>query len=414
MTRLRGEGLGSGMALGTAVIIQMREGLPILPDPPERVTRSLASHRGMERPEVILVAEDYRTALALAGALPWAKVAGIATVGADTGATPPFPVVLNLTGLLDIVQNDMLLLVDADRGVVFVDPNATALAQYTAEHSKISPKHRLYLDEEHQPALTTDGLRLQVAARIQRWEDIAVALQQGADALYLPMGNALLTKNAGEDTLRRELFRLIDEASGKPLIVSDNYSLSLPALLMAAAKADLTFAVPPQETMDGLGFAELQAEFREAESECYENDQVCAMPRIAADLGSVSGGEASHEDAQAFVESLAAHGATRLILSMTQETLTEGALVALSPLLTAAQSSLLPAFASASPFSFNAFGQNDLENSLATALRLLIGAGATGLIVPAEETEATKTLVRSENAEECRDLLRRALLEAEG
>ena len=403
------------MALGTAVVVQMRDGLPMLPDPPERIARAVGLRRVSDRPEVILVAEDYRTALALSGALPWAKVAGIAAASGGAGASvPPFPAVVNAIGLMDVVQNDLLLLVDAERGVVFVDPNPVALAQYTAEHAHVAPKHRLYLDEEHQPALTLDGTQIQIVAQLRQWDDVATALKQGVDALHLPLGNTLLPTNAGETDLRRDLFRLIDMTAGKPLFILDRFTLPLPTLLMAAAKADITLAIPPQPTFEGLGFAEMLTEMRSAETECYEEDQVCALPRLAADLGGMSEGSAEEDQAQTLVEKLAAQGATRLLVGLEQESLTEGTLLALEPLLAAAQSNLLPTFVSAWPFSFNAFGQNDLPNTLETAIGLLIGAGVGGVLVPAEEVEAAKRIVRALNAADCRDLLRQVLQEAGG
>jgi hypothetical protein len=403
------------MALGTAVVVQMRDGLPMLPDPPERIARAVGIRRVSERPEVILVADDYRTALALSGALPWAKVAGIAAAGGGKGATtPPFPAVVNATGLMDVVQNDLLLLVDAERGVVFVDPNPVALAQYTMEHAHVAPKHRLYLDEEHQPALTLDGTQIQVVARLQRWEEIRTALHQGVDALHLPLDNTLLPESLDEAELRKDLFRLIDAVASKPLLLSDRFTLPLQTVLMAAAKADLTLAIPPQEHLDGLGFAELMAEMRNAETECYEEDQVCAFPRLAADLGSLSDWSEGGASVQTRVEKLAAQGATRLLIGLEQESLSEGALLALDPLLAAAHSNLLPAFVSAWPFGFNAFGQNDLSSTLETAIRLLIGAGATGVLVPAGQVEETKRLVRAQNAADCRELLRQVIQEFEG
>ncbi len=413
MTRLRGEGLGAGMALGTAVVVQMRDGLPMLPDPPERIARAVGVRRVSERPEVILVADDYRTALALSGALPWAKVAGIAAASGGAGASvPPFPAVVNAFGLMDVVQNDLLLLIDAERGVVFVDPNPIALAQYTLEHAHVAPKHRLYLDEEHQPAVTIDGTHVQIVARLQRWEEIQEALNQGVDALYLPLGNTLLNPNEAETELRSGLFRLIDAVASKPLFISDRFALPLPTVLMAAAKADLTLAIPPQAHLDGLGFVELMAEMRVAETECYEDDKVCAFPRLAADLGGVSEwGEQEADSVQALVERLAAQGATRLVIGLQQESLTEGTLLALEPLLAAAQINLLPTFVSVSPFSFNAFGQNDLPNTLETAITLLIGAGATGILVPADQVAAAKNIVRAQNAADCRALLRQVLQE---
>jgi hypothetical protein len=415
MTRLRGKGLGAGMALGTAVVVQMRDGLPMLPDPPDSVLRAVGTRRVSERPEVILVAEDYRTALTLSGALPWARVAGIAAGSASgDAALPPFPAVVQVNGLLEVVQNGMLLLVDAEREVLFLDPDIVTLAQYTAEHAHVAPKHRLYLDEEHQPALTLDGTQIQVVARLARWEEIATALQQGADALHLPFGNTLLPLDGEETDLLRALNRLIDAVASKPLFLSDRFAFPLKTVLLAAAKADLTLAIPPQETFDGLGFAELMAEMREVEMECYEQDQSCALPRLAADMGGVStwSGEADQE--QTLVERLAAQGATRLLLDLDQESLTEGTLLALQPLLAAAQINLVPAFVSAWPYSFNAFGQNDLPNTLETAVGLLIGAGATGILVPADQAGAVKQFIRAQNAADCRDLLRHVLKEFEG
>jgi len=312
------------------------------------------------------------------------------------------------------VQNDLLLLVDAERGVVFVDPNPVALAQYSAQYAHIAPKHRLYLDEEHQPALTIDGIQIQVVARVQQWDDIDTALNRGVDALHLPLGNSLLPENLDEADLRRELNRLIDLSAGKPLYISDRFTLPLPTVLIAAAKADLTVVIPPQTHLDGLGFAELLEEMRNAETECYEEDKVCALPRLAADLGDLSEWGETDEQVQKTVEQLAAQGATRLLVGLEQESLSEGTLLALEPLLAAAQINLLPAFVSAYPFGFNAFGQNDLPNTLETAIGLLIGAGATGILVPADQVEAAKRIVREQNGAERRDLLRQVLQESGG
>lgn len=400
------------MALGTAVVVQMRDGLPTLPDPPERVLRATGIRRTTERPEVILVAEDYRTALALSGALPWAKVVGIAAAsGGKNAAVPPFPAVVQAPGLMDVVQNDQLLLVDAERELVYVDPDGIALAQYTAEHAHVAPKHRLYLDQEHQVAQTSDGVEIQVLARLQRWEEVNAALHQGVDALYLPLDNRLLSTNDTEDEVQRDLFRLIDLAAGKPLLISDRFTLPLQTVMMAAARADLTLAIPPQEAFEGLGFAELTAEMREIENECYEQDLVCALPRLAADLGSVSEWGAEPDQEQSWIERLAVQGATRLVIGLAGEALSEGTLLALEPLLAAAQINLLPTFVSAWPFGFNAFGQNDLPNTLETAIGLLIGTGASGILVPADQVAAAKQIVRAQNAAECRNLLRQVMQE---
>src|SRR5690349_9264001 len=119
MARLRGTGLGAGMALGTAAVVRVRGGIPMTPEPPAALAAQIAQRRLTETPEVILVADDYRTGLALAGALSWAKVVGLAAGSAEPDApVPPFPAVVNVAGLMDAMQDDMLMLVDAGRGIV--------------------------------------------------------------------------------------------------------------------------------------------------------------------------------------------------------------------------------------------------------------------------------------------------------
>src|SRR4051794_20970685 len=131
MARLRGTGLGAGMAMGTAAVVRMSTGVPLMPQAPERITTLIGQRRLTETPEVILVAEDYRTALALSASLGWAKVVGIAAERSDSdAAVPSIPTVTGLSGLMRQAADDVLILVDATRGVVLVDPDPIYLAQY--------------------------------------------------------------------------------------------------------------------------------------------------------------------------------------------------------------------------------------------------------------------------------------------
>ncbi len=45
MPRIRGVGLGSGMAIGTAAVIRERNGIPISPSIPDRIAIQIATHR---------------------------------------------------------------------------------------------------------------------------------------------------------------------------------------------------------------------------------------------------------------------------------------------------------------------------------------------------------------------------------
>src|SRR4051794_32188262 len=124
MARLRGTGLGAGMAMGTAAVVRMRGSVPLMPEAPPRITALIAQRRLTETPEVIVVGDDYRNAVAIAASLPWAKVVGIAAERDDPdAAVPSIPAVTGMPGLLKATAEDVLVLVDATRGVVLIDPD---------------------------------------------------------------------------------------------------------------------------------------------------------------------------------------------------------------------------------------------------------------------------------------------------
>lgn len=413
MTLQRGTGLGAGMALGTAAVIRERGGIPMLPAIPERIAAQIASHRMHETPEVVLVAHDYRTALALAGSLTWAKVVAIATETAPPDApVPPFPAVVNLRGLMKTVDDDVLMLVDAGNNFVFPDPDPIFLGQYTAEHDRVAPKRRIYLDEAHNTAATLDGHTLQVIACITSPDEIEMAMGQGADGLFVPCEATFF--QGDEEEQRRSLLELVSAAPGKPLILADTYRLPLLMLLETATKAEITLCEPPDATQPGLGLAELTAQMQEMENICFDNNVICSLPRLGALLVSASEPEIEPNAVDAWIERLAECGATRLVFSLDEESLGEGALLELEPRLRAAGRNLLPTYVAAIRYRFNDFGQNDLENTLETTVRLLVGAEISGIIVEPDAVDSTKRLIRGLVIEECRERYWRVLRETEG
>src|SRR5579871_1311412 len=282
MARLRGSGLGVGMALGTAAVVTVRGGVPLLPEMPERIANLIATRRLSETPEVVLVARDYAMAYALASSLTWAKVVGIAAERAEPDAPfPPFPAVVSVPGLLAAATQDVLMLIDARNGVVLVDPDPISLSQYTAEHDHLAPKHRYYLDEAHLPAQTLDGRTLQIVASTEEESGgVGSAIEAGADRLY-----AALPLDFDSEAQRKNLMRLVNAAASKPLILAYNSVLSLPALLETAAYTDLTMAIPPSPEnedrgADAEGVARLVAEMAVAQAECQEQDIPCGLPRL--------------------------------------------------------------------------------------------------------------------------------------
>jgi hypothetical protein len=406
------------MAIGTAAIIRERNGIPIPPQVPERIAIQIAAHRLGETPEIVLIARDYTTALALSSTITWAKVAAIAAESAP--ADPPvlsIPVVIGLSGLMDLAREDVLVLVDAGSNFVFPDPDPIYLAQYTAEHDRVAPKRRICLDEAHYPAQTIDGHTIQVFARIDDPStEVEAAMEQGADGLFLPYNSRL--HSAGESAQHKLMFDMIHEAAGKPLIVADPFTL--PALLLceASVEADLTVAMPYSSEPDAPGLAERRGELERMESSCFDEDVPASVPRMAALVVSLahppvgSGSESDQAAIEAWIEEISAKGAMRIVFSLDHESLSEGVMVELEKYLSASARNLLPAYISACDFGFNLFGQNNLENTLEMAIQLLVGAGAAGIIVDAGVVGLAKSTICELDSEACRvqywDLLQQA------
>ena len=407
MARLRGTGLGAGMAMGTAAVVRTRSGVPLMPEAPPRIAALVAQRRLAEVPEVVVVAEDYRTARIIASTLSWAVVVAIAAERPDPeAAIPSIPVVTGLPGLMQAAVDDVLVLIDATRGIALIDPDPIYLAQYTAEHDRIAPKNRLYLDDAHLPAQTLDGRAISVVA-ITQTQGVEHALASGPDALYHALP---LVFDPAE--LRRHLAEVAAIATGKPLIVPYNPAVPLTPLIEAVAYTDVTLAVaPPAGTVvaSAQSIQQLGQELDLIQSECAEQDILCGMPRIAAEVGiSLASEWPSDEEMGSLIEGVAAAGVTRLIFY--GSTSDAHAVERLAQLAARASTNLIPLMIYISEATLPLTAPDaDFARNLASGLQLLIGAGATGFLVAPEITQPAKDAIRSVSSAECRDELARWL-----
>lgn len=253
MLRLRGQRLESGVAFGSACVLRAPNGIPLLPA--SLITQMARAKPGvpLDPMDVILVAPDYESAASLA--LPWATVIGIvAERAADdirtNGRTRGVPALIGIPDVVAAVADDALLLLDADRGLLLVDPDPEIVAGYQAEHDRIAPRRRVYLDYAHQPAQTLDGREIHVLARTETWEQVRQGVEAGADALYVPADTLIPADTVDEEQLDL-LLRLVTEAGSKPVtLVGSVEDLALSALLQAAVRGEFTLALPLHEGME--------------------------------------------------------------------------------------------------------------------------------------------------------------------
>ena len=143
----------------------------------------------LQRPG-ILVAPDLSPADT--AALARDLVHGIATAyGAPTSHSAilarslGLPAVVGLGEAVLALEEGTELLLDGDAGVVYVRPEAATVAEYRAELEARDRAARAAREAAHEPAVTRDGHRVEVAANVGSPHDLPAALASGAEAVGL-------------------------------------------------------------------------------------------------------------------------------------------------------------------------------------------------------------------------------------
>jgi phosphotransferase system enzyme I (PtsI) len=382
-----------------AVLVRSRAGVAIVPPVPLSVADMVAKRQIDEKPDIILVSEEYETALLVAPALQWGTVVGIAasTAGRDA-AVSRLPAVVDIPTLLGQITDGMLMVVDAERATVFADPDGIAIAKYQAEHDHLAPRRRLHLDSPHLPAQTLDGHTLQVVATVDTPEAMETALFQGADSLFVPYGSSLFPE-AEAEIQRGALFSLVDLVEGKPLILDGGYFIDPLLALEAAARVDLTVTAKPRMDLPNCGLGELAETWRDVEQEVDEEDLFLGAPRLAALSRDHDWLPEADEGIEPAIERLASCGATRLFVFATSSspTLSPADEARLVRLAGAAQRYLLPVFAYLETPAGHGSGLS--------GICLAAGMGAAGVLTLPECVAEMKQAIREISVSECSERL---------
>lgn len=158
----------------------------------QRVLRNLLGRpdRLEPPPDAIVVAYDLSPADT--AQLHRAAVAGLATdAGGTTSHTAiiarahEIPAVVGLEDITDVVGNGDLLIVDGTDGVVIVNPDPELVAHYRDQQRKEAAADAALLGNRDLPAVTTDGVRIRLAANIDHADEIRSALEHGAEGIGL-------------------------------------------------------------------------------------------------------------------------------------------------------------------------------------------------------------------------------------
>ena len=393
--KLRGRGIGAGMVLGTAAIVKTRNGVALMPQVPMQIAEQIAARKLTEKPEIILVAESYDAALALADTIEWGTVIGIAaTVAGSAVSAFGLPCVVEIPDLLARLPDDALLILDAERGFVSINPDFTEIAQFQSEKENLNPRKRYFLDNVHQSATTRDGQTIQIFQQICTEEKVVQAVQQGADGIFC---NLALIKSISDNDdilpISVTMGNIVHELAGKPVIVDDDFNLPPEVLLFAATRGEL-IAAERLQAIDDLW--EFQRELHETQNRLLESNDPNQLPLLAA-LFEID--DLVDSNLRSSLEEYTDAGISRIVVDASSLPLPDS-LAVLEPFAASIRDLLLPVYVIAHPRSVAEY-DFDPDYAKTKMLEWLVGAGVTGIIVEGDIQEY-KAQVRQIRHEECR------------
>ena len=164
---------------------------PIAPPPPSarKTQQDLMLEDSMDVP-LVLIAHDLSPADMLQ--FKQSVFAGFVTdVGGRTSHTAivarsmDIPAVVGARSASQLVRQDDWVIIDGDSGVVIVDPSAIILAEYGFKQRQGELERTRLARLRHTPAVTLDGLKIELLANIEMPDDAAAALTAGACRLVL-------------------------------------------------------------------------------------------------------------------------------------------------------------------------------------------------------------------------------------
>ena len=108
------------------------------------------------------------------------------------------PAVVGARGASHWVQQDDWVIIDGDQGVLIVDPSAIILAEYGFKQRHAQLERERLSRLRHTPALSLDGQRVELLAKIELPEDTAQAVAVGAVGVGLFRSEFLFMGREGE------------------------------------------------------------------------------------------------------------------------------------------------------------------------------------------------------------------------
>ena len=199
----------------------------------ERVMKALLGHPGYSPPQVdagrslILVARD----LSPADVVQFKQhhfASFITDVGGTTSHTAVVARSLNIPSIValhharQLIREDELVIVDGTQGVVIVDPDSQALAEYQLRQHQFDLERQKLKRLRNMRACTLDGVAIELHANIELPDDVAQARDNGATGIGLFRSEFLFLNRSqlpDEDEQFEAYRRVAHEMEGLPVTI---------------------------------------------------------------------------------------------------------------------------------------------------------------------------------------------------
>ncbi len=136
------------------------------------------------------------------------------------------PAVFGLAGALSLIRQDDWLIVDADAGIVIVNPTSVVMEQYRARQAAQARARKKLSKLKKTPAVTIDGTPVTLLANIEFPDDCKAALENGAVGIglfrseFLFMGrNGNISRIPGEEEQFEAYKKAVTLMKGRPVTI---------------------------------------------------------------------------------------------------------------------------------------------------------------------------------------------------
>ncbi|MCC5828385.1 MAG: phosphoenolpyruvate--protein phosphotransferase [Phycisphaeraceae bacterium] len=157
------------------------------------------------------------------------RVKGLATdAGGRTSHTAilahalGIPAIVGLEDITSAVNPGDTVIIDGNRGLVIVHPDAAQLLEYRSELARQAETKITLAEVARQPAITTDGVEISLMANIEFPHEVKHAVEQGAEGIGLYRSEFIYLSSSVEPTEEEHYEAYIStvrQLDGRPLVI---------------------------------------------------------------------------------------------------------------------------------------------------------------------------------------------------